>query len=245
MQSLRQGYTAVVFGASGGIGAALAAQLAADRACGRVFAGARSAGSGDAPEKVTPFRFDYADEESIEAACRMIGEAGSVDLAIVATGFLHGGAISPEKTWRALDCATMQQAFLVNTIGPAIIAKHMLGLLNADAKSVLAALSARVGSISDNRLGGWHSYRASKAALNQLIRTLSIELARRNPKAACVGLHPGTVDTQLSAPFQGNVPAAQLMAADESAAHLLRVLDELTPEDSGSCLAWDGTIVPP
>ncbi len=244
MQSLRRGYTAVVFGASGGIGAALTAQLAADAGCGRVFAGARSAGSVDASDKVTPFAFDLADEQSIEAACRMIGEAGAVDLAIVATGFLHGGGFSPEKTWRALDAAAMQQVFLVNAIGPSIVAKHVLGLLNADSKSVLAALSARVGSISDNRLGGWHSYRASKAALNQIIRTISIELARRNPMAACVGLHPGTVDTGLSSPFQGNVPASQLMAPDESAAHLLRVLDEITPEDSGACLAWDGTVVP-
>lgn len=240
MQSLRAGYTAVVFGASGGIGRAFAERLAADPRCGRVFAGARSSQTDEAAGKVERFRFDLENEESIAAACRMIGEAGPVDLAIVATGLLHDGEVSPEKTWRALDPAAMQRVFLVNATGPAVIAKHMLDRLNPEAKSVFAALSARVGSISDNRLGGWHSYRASKAALNQIIRTLSIELGRRNPLAACVGLHPGTVDTGLSAPFQGNVPEGRLLAPETSAERLLRVLDDLSPERSGKCLAWDG-----
>lgn len=248
MGTLRSGYTAVVFGASGGIGAALTAALAADPKCQCVFAGARSEFFEECdaqPDKVRRFHFDLAHEGSIKAACAAIDGGGPVDLVIVATGFLHDGEMRPEKTWRSLSGEALQHAFLVNATGPALVAKHMLGRLRSDSKSVFAALSARVGSISDNRLGGWHAYRASKAALNQIIRTLSIELARRNPDAVCMGLHPGTVDTGLSQPFQGNVPEGQLVTPETSAAHLLRVIDGATPEHSGACLDWAGEVVPP
>lgn len=127
---------------------------------------------------------------------------------------------------------------------PALVAKHFLPLLARDRKSVFAALSARVGSISDNQLGGWHAYRASKAALNMLLRTFAIELARRNPRAVCVGLHPGTVDTGLSAPFQANVPEGKLFTPDFAAARLLEVVDRLKPDDSGHVFAWDGQLIP-
>ena len=176
---------------------------------------------------------------------RLKDEGRVLDLVIVATGILHDGPdLRPEKTWRSLDASALERVYRINTIGPALIAKHLLPSLAPDRKSVFAALSARVGSISDNRLGGWHAYRASKAALNMLIKTFAIELARRNPKALCVGLHPGTVDTKLSRPFQSNVPKPKLFDVDFVASRLLSVLDRLTPEDSGKLFAWDGQRIP-
>ena len=163
---------------------------------------------------------------------------------LVATGVLHSPTLRPEKTWRSLDAAALAEAFAVNATGPALIAKHTLGLLRRDAKSAFACLSARVGSIEDNGLGGWHAYRASKAALNMLIRSCAIELRQRNPAALCVALHPGTVDTRLSQPFQGGVPSSKLFTPAMSARSLLGVLDRLTPADSGRLFAWDGQAIP-
>jgi NAD(P)-dependent dehydrogenase (short-subunit alcohol dehydrogenase family) len=157
---------------------------------------------------------------------------------------LHGPALRPEKTWRSLDAAALAEAFAINATGPALIAKHTLGLLRRDAKSAFACLSARVGSIEDNRLGGWHAYRASKAALNMLVRSCAVELHQRNPGALCVALHPGTVDTRLSQPFQGGVDPAKLFTPTRSARALLGVLDHLTPADSGRLFAWDGQAIP-
>ncbi len=139
----------------------------------------------------------------------------------------------------------MRRSFEINTIGPALIAKHVLPLLPRDRRAVFAVLSARVGSISDNRLGGWYSYRASKAALNQIIRCLAIELAPKRPQAICVGLHPGTVDTALSKPFQGNVADTRLFTTDQSAAHLLNVIAALTPAQSGRVFDWAGQEIAP
>ena len=139
----------------------------------------------------------------------------------------------------------LQRCFAVNAIGPALVAKHVLPLLPRQGKSVFAALSARVGSISDNRLGGWYGYRASKAALNQLIRTLAIELARQRKDAVCVALHPGTVDSALSRPFQGGVSENKLFAPAFAAERLLSVIDEIDASASGQLLAWDGQVIPP
>lgn len=143
-----------------------------------------------------------------------------------------------------LDFDKLARSFAINAIGPALVAKHILPLLPQDERAVFAAISARVGSIGDNRLGGWYGYRASKAALNQLIKTFSIELARRHSEAVCVGLHPGTVDTALSKPFQGSVPARQLFESDKAARQLLNVLDGLNPSDTGNLFAWDGSRLP-
>jgi len=167
-----------------------------------------------------------------------------VRLVLVATGILHAPGVRPEKCWAALDAAALARVYTVNAIGPALIGKHFLTLLPAQGRSVIAALSARVGSIDDNRLGGWHAYRASKAALNMLLKNFAIELARRAPEALCVGLHPGTVDSALSKPFQANVPASRLFTPAVSATHLLQVLERLTPADSGGVYAWDGQRVP-
>jgi len=243
LESLSGGYRAAVFGASGGIGAAFVSALSVDPRCAAVYAGARAALRADSP-KLRPFQFDLEDEASIERAAVELSKDGPLDLILVTTGILHEASMRPEKTWRSLSPAAFNRAFVVNAIGPALIAKHLLGHLSMRDKAVFAALSARVGSIADNRLGGWHAYRASKAALNMLIRTLSIELAVRNKSAVCIALHPGTVDTGLSRPFQAGVPPASLFTAAQSVLHLLRVIDRLGPAQSGGLFAWDGAEIP-
>jgi NAD(P)-dependent dehydrogenase (short-subunit alcohol dehydrogenase family) len=245
LASLRDGYAAAVLGATGGLGAAFVAALAADPRCARVHALARQSATPLNPDpRIEPLTFDLLDESSIAGAAAMLAPRGPLDLVLVATGVLHDGSLQPEKSWRTLSAAALQRAFAVNAIGPALAARHLLPLLARDSKSVFAALSARVGSIADNRLGGWHAYRASKAALNMLVRTLAIELAQRNRAAICVALHPGTVDTRLSRPFQAGVPPERLMTPADSAARLLRVIDGLTPERSGTLVAWDGETIP-
>lgn len=224
---------AVVVGASGGIGRALVDRLQADgwrvRGLARSFSG--------------PDRIDLLDEASIAAAAGSLGDPP--DLVIVATGLLHDAIGGPERSLRALDPDRLARSFAVNAIGPALVAKHVLPLMPRDRRHVFAALSARVGSIADNRLGGWHGYRASKAALNMLIRTIAIEQAGRAPLSIVAGLHPGTVDTALSAPFQRNLPPGQLVAADKAAGDLLAVIDGLRPDDSGWCLDWRGQRILP
>ena len=235
---------AALFGASGGIGAALADQLCADSAYTEVWLGARRLPVVIAPT-ARPFAFDSDDEASLIAAAQQIGADGALDLVFVATGQLHrAGLPLPEKTYRALDPAAMAELYRVNAIGPAMIAKHMLPLLPRDRRAVFAVLSARVGSISDNRLGGWHSYRAAKAALNMLVANFAIECRRSHPQAVIAALHPGTVDTGLSAPFQRGLREGQLTTPAASAAALLQTLAQLQPEDSGGLFAWDGARLP-
>ena len=245
LASFGEDATAVVIGAGGGLGGALVDALAGCANVGRIYAASRRSEPSD-DGKLCRLRIDIEDEASIaEAAAAVAAEAGEPTLVIVASGVLHDGdAVQPEKTWRALSGPAMERVFRINTIGPALVAKHFLPCLPRDRKSAFAALSARVGSISDNRLGGWHAYRTSKAGLNMMIKTLSIELARRNPLALCVGLHPGTVDTGLSKPFQSGVPGDRLFPPAVSARHLLGVLDGLEPEQSGGLFAWDGTQIP-
>lgn len=230
-----------VFGASGGLGAALTTLLAARDDVAEVHALARSPLM--ATGKVVPHRFDLLDPTSIAAACAAMG--GTLDLVIIATGrLMREDGTGPEKSWRALDAAGMAEMFAINAAGPAMIARHVLPLLRRDHRAVLAAISARVGSISDNRLGGWHAYRASKAALNMLVSNLAIELARTHPHAIAVTLHPGTVDTPLSRPFQRGVPTDKLFTPQRSASHLLDVIERLGPDRSGSLIAWDGSVIP-
>ena len=232
-----------IIGASGGIGTALANDLSKCASVAMVCRLSRSAGNNPDLGSV---HIDLEDERSIEEAAVILKAAVvSLDIVIVATGLLHEPhGLQPEKSWQMLDGVAMEKAFRVNAIGPAIVARHFLPLLACGRKTAFAALSARVGSIEDNRLGGWYGYRASKAALNMLIKTLSIELARRNPDAICVGLHPGTVDTGLSRPFQRGVPTEFLFTPAISARHLLNTLDRLTVADSGLAYAWDGSRIP-
>jgi len=234
--------TAAVFGASGGIGAALVRALA-ERGVETIYAGSRK-GEGQEGTGVVPFTFDLTDEASIaETAKQMRNDPP--DLVIVATGVLTlSDGTGPERTYKRLDGAAMSDVFALNTIGPALIAKHMLALLPRDRRSVFAALSARVGSISDNMLGGWHSYRASKAALNMLLKNFAIELGRTHDEAVIVGLHPGTVNTALSEPFQSGLPDGQLTKPADAAANLLSVIDGLGPAQSGKVFDWKGEEVP-
>ena len=233
-----------VIGASGGIGAALVAALLDEPQVAAVHALCRR------PPVIADPRLhwaslDLADAPGIAAAAATVGAEGPLDLVIVATGVLHDARAQPEKRWEQLSAEALAHLFAINAIGPALCARHFLPLLRTDAKAVFAALSARVGSIADNRAGGWYGYRASKAALNQLLKTFALELARRRPRAVCIGLHPGTVDTPLSQPVQPRVPAGRLFTPARAAACLLEVIDGVGPADSGQVFAWDGTPVPP
>ncbi|MDE1466589.1 SDR family NAD(P)-dependent oxidoreductase [Aurantiacibacter sp. D1-12] len=233
--------SAAIFGASGGIGAAMAMALAGEGT--QVFAGSCS---GYVPEhaNIEPFRFNLTDEKSIEVAVEPWKDAPP-ELVVVASGVLTlPDGTGPERSFRHVEPAAMAQMFALNTVGPALIAKHVLPLFPRDRASTFAALSARVGSISDNRIGGWHSYRASKAALNMLIRNYAIEMGRTHKQAIIAGLHPGTVDTALSEPFQKNLPDGQLTDADQAASNLIGVLAGLSPETSGDVFDWKGERVP-
>ncbi len=217
--------TCVVIGL-GGIGTALAEALEAQ--------GARVARLGRP-------RLDLLEEASIAAAAAGLG--GDLDLVLDATGLLHAPGLQPERALRQIDPARMAHSFAINAIGPALLMKHFLPLLAANRRAVFATLSARVGSIADNRLGGWYSYRASKAALNQLVRTAAIELARTRPAAICVALHPGTVATGLSQPFAK--PGLEVQAPALAAARLLAVIAGLTPAESGGFFDHLGKPIPP
>lgn len=233
---------AAVFGAGGGIGRALCEALLA-QGC-RVWAGSRG-GDLAGLEAAHQFAFELDDEPSLARAAQQLRN-DPPDLVLVATGVLTlPDGTGPERSYKAVDPLAMARIFQINTIGPALIAKHVVPLLPRDRRAIFAALSARVGSIGDNRLGGWHSYRASKAALNMLLRNLALELARTHPMAVVAGLHPGTVDTALSTPFQRNVPEGQLLSPAQSAEHLLKVCARLLPADSGQVFDWRGERIEP
>ena len=225
--------TAIVIGATGGIGSALVTALEAQGM--NVLAFSRKG----------PRPIDILDEHSIAAAAAAVATGPQPRLVILATGLLHEPGLMPERSLRDLDADRLARSFAVNAIGPALVAKHFLPLLPRDGRSVFAALGARVGSIGDNRLGGWTGYRMAKAALAMLIRNLAIETTRRAPGAICVALHPGTVATPLSEPFRKNLADGQLTAPADAAANLLRVIAALTPADSGNVLAWDGRTIAP
>ena len=213
---------ALVIGASGGIGAALCLELAAQ---GWQVTGLSRSAQG----------LDVTQEASI--AQHLGAVTGPFQRIIIATGGLEIGGHAPEKALKHLSGEGMAQQFALNTIGPALVLKHAVALLPRDAPCVIAALSARVGSIGDNRAGGWHSYRAAKAALNQIIRGAAIELGRSHKAAVCVALHPGTVATPFTEKYLGRHPS---VPASEAAANLLRVMDGLSSADSGQFFDWAG-----
>jgi NAD(P)-dependent dehydrogenase (short-subunit alcohol dehydrogenase family) len=231
--SFPEGGLAVVIGASGAVGSALLSRLREDDRFAEVVGLSRA--------KIPVL--DLTSEKTIAEAARRISSLGaSLRIILDATGFLHGDGAIPEKSWQQLDAAYMAKCFAINAIGPALLMKHFLPLLPREGKSVFATLSAKVGSIGDNRLGGWYSYRASKAALNQLVRTAAIELKRRRPEAICVALHPGTVDSKLSAPFAKG--GLEVRSPSEAANRLLEVIDKLTPAASGRFFDYRGEPLP-
>ncbi len=233
---------AAVFGASGGIGRALAEGLAS-RGAELVYTGTRS-GEGPRGAAFCPFDFDLTDEASLADAADLMRDQRP-EWVIVASGVLTlADGTGPERTLKRLDAGVMAEVFALNTIGPALVAKHLLPLMPKTERFVFAALSARVGSISDNRLGGWHSYRASKAALNMLLKNFAVEMARTHPLGVVAGLHPGTVDSELSKPFQTGLPHGQLTLPADAADSLLGVLAGLGPEHSGRVFDFRGDEVP-
>jgi len=224
-----------ILGASSAIGSAFTKLLSEKHPKASMFAFSRNG----------QHSIDYSREDSIAEAASLAAKEKSLDLIIVANGILHDGELMPEKSLQDLSAEKFHRIFEVNTITPALIAKHFLPKLNKEQPSIFIALSARVGSISDNQLGGWYAYRASKAALNMIIKNAAIEVGRRNKQAIIVGLHPGTVDSDLSKPFQGNVADGKLFTPEYSAGKLLKVLENLRPEQTGKCFAWDGKEVLP
>ncbi len=252
LDSLPSPALALVLGSSGGIGQALVHALGTVPGL-QVIALSRSS----APAM-------HLTNEASLAACavhvaRCIRQTGlPLRLVINTTGTLHGtfhGTLldsentnaeattyQPEKSWSSLSGSAMAQVFAINTIGPALLMKHFLPLLAHPGKAVFATLSAKVGSIGDNRLGGWYSYRASKAALNQLVHTAAIELRRRHPDALCIALHPGTVDTGLSGPFAKS--GLDVVPPEQAALRLLGVVNTLSAQDSGGFFNHDGSALP-
>ena len=232
-----------VIGSSGALGSSFIQQLAVMNPDAIIHAFSRS----EPKENTTNtfhHRLDYADEASIEAAASLVSKDFPLTMVIVATGILHEDGLAPEKSLKELSAVKFRRLFEVNTILPALIAKHFLPKLCKEKRVIFAALSARVGSISDNHLGGWYAYRASKAALNQFMKTLAIEAARRYPLLCVSAIHPGTTDTGLSRPFQANVPAERLYSPAQSAARIMRVVLSGGPGDTGRFVNWDGSILP-
>jgi NAD(P)-dependent dehydrogenase (short-subunit alcohol dehydrogenase family) len=231
--SFPAGGLAVVVGASGAIGAALLERLAGDVSFARAVGFSRGG---------TP-ALDLTREDTLADAARHILDLGIAPRLIIdATGFLHDATTTPEKSWRQLDPEQMARTFAINAIGPALLMKHFLPLLPQAGKSVFVTLSAKVGSIGDNHLGGWYSYRASKAALNQLVHTAALELKRQRPDAICAALHPGTVTSKLSAPFAKT--GLNVRPADQAADQLLNVINTLNPAESGGFFDYRGTPLP-
>lgn len=235
MKRFGNGYKALVIGASGAIGAAFVKALNQDKACEKVVSLSR--------REVNEYQLtiDLKDEVSIQFAAHTLQLEGPFDLILVATGILHGEQWMPEKRLADITQETLQETFSVNTLGPALLLRYFSPLLSE--AGVMSFISAKVGSIGDNRLGGWYAYRASKAALNMLIKTAAIELKRQKPQAALFAIHPGTVISALSKPFAGGsgVKAREAsIACDE----MLKVIDQLSAEQSGGFFAYDGQELP-
>jgi NAD(P)-dependent dehydrogenase (short-subunit alcohol dehydrogenase family) len=245
--------TALVTGASSGIGLAIVEWLLAREGCSRVVSVARSATcaaplralQGRAGARLQCRDVDITDPEALQRLAADVAALGRpLQLVVNAAGLLHADGLRPEKSIRDVSTPALQQLFALNAFAPILLAQALLPHMPTAAPAVFASLSARVGSIGDNQLGGWYAYRASKAAQNQLLRTLAIELRRTHPQLVCASLHPGTVDTPLSQPFQRGVPPERLFTPARAAAQLMAVIAGLEPSQSGAFLAWDGSTIP-
>jgi NAD(P)-dependent dehydrogenase (short-subunit alcohol dehydrogenase family) len=196
-------------------------------------------------DRVTLIPMDITDEAQIAQGIAQIqSQVSRLHLVMYCVGFLHEAGIQPEKSLQQIQASHLIRYFQVNSMGAVLLAKQMLPLVKHSDRSVFASISAKVGSIGDNQLGGWYGYRASKAALNMLMRTTAIEYSRKSPKTLVVMMHPGTTDTELSKPFQRNVPAGKLFPVEQTVAQLLSVIDGLQPEDNGEFFSWDGSRLP-
>lgn len=254
LDSFPDGFHALVVGASRGIGLALVEQLLGVSACHRIVATCRSPETAEALQtrihaasgRLRVLAMDVASEASVVLAAESLrSQESRLHLVLNAAGVLHEeGLLRPERRLEDLREASLQRIFAVNALGPMLLARHLVPLMLHGEPSAFTSLSARVGSISDNRLGGWYGYRASKAAQNQFIRTLGVEMARRAPLMRVLALHPGTVDTQLSKPFQAGVASDKLFDTARAASQLLQVIDAAPPSGSGRFLAWDGAEIP-
>ena len=244
---------ALIVGASQGIGLGFVRKLLQDRRSARIYATYRRKESAaellnlqsEYPNRICCLEVDITDEGQISQAAEYIGnEVGKLHLAINCAGILHEGNLQPEKSLKQINSEHLLRYFQVNSMGTLLLAKHLLPLFRHDEKSLLVAISAKVGSIGDNQLGGWYGYRASKAALNMFMRNVSIEYRRTSPRTIVVLIHPGTTDTRLSEPFQKNVPSGKLFSVAQTVSQLLGVLENLDEGDSGQFFSWDGSRLP-
>tara|TARA_Y100000590_G_scaffold364139_1_gene422246 strand:- start:8961 stop:9695 length:735 start_codon:yes stop_codon:yes gene_type:complete len=229
----------LVIGANGGIGSGIVSNLKDFCAPENIIEISRS------KMHSKQLQMDMLDEQSIESCSNSVkDQIGSIDIIVNATGLLHTKKHKPERTYGEISINYLREIFEINTFSPFLIAKYFTPLLSKDSKSIIAFLSARLGSISDNNLGGWYSYRSSKSALNMLIKTLSLELSYKNKKAICIGLHPGTVDTNLSSPFTPKLQKKNLFTKEHSAQLLLQILNNVDYQSHGCIIDWQGKIIP-
>ncbi|PMB18980.1 SDR family NAD(P)-dependent oxidoreductase [Fischerella thermalis] len=244
---------ALIVGASQGIGLGFVKKLLQLQGINRVYATYRqpksavelTALSDQYPEKLICLAIDITDEAQISQGVQLLrAEIDKLHLVVNCVGVLHEGTLQPEKSLKQINPENLMRYFQVNSIGAVLLAKHLLPLFRHSDRSVFASISAKIGSIGDNHLGGWYGYRASKAALNMLMRNVAIEYGRTSPKTIVVTLHPGTTDTRLSQPFQKNVPPEKLFSVERTVNQLLAVIDQLQIEDSGQFFSWDGSRLP-
>ena len=232
-----------IIGSSGAIGNAFVEHYLKDNAVEKIFSFSRSVNS-HTSKKIYSFDIDIESQESIEKAASYL-EGCYLDRVIIASGVLHTESFQPEKSIKDLNYETLSKVYSVNTIGPALVGKYFLPLLNKKNKSVMAFRSARVGSISDNKVGGWYSYRSSKSALNQIVKNFSIEMKRSNPNAVILALQPGTVESKFSEPFKKNISKDKLFSPDFSVDMMSKVIESANSSSSGNLIAWDGEVISP
>ena len=244
---------ALIVGASQGIGLGFVRSLLNNPTVNKIFATYRNLESASElitlrqqhPKRLILLAIDITDESQIEAGIRQISTSvKQLHLVIYCVGVLHEGKLTPEKSLRQINSENLLYYFQVNSIGAVLLAKHLMPLYRHGDRSVFACISAKVGSIEDNRLGGWYGYRASKAALNMFLKTTAIEYSRRCPKTIVVALHPGTTNTRLSQPFQKNVPPEKLFPVEKTVNLLSAVIADLELKNSGQFFSWDGSQLP-